>query len=329
MWKNKEVNGKREKNKKICSEEKKEKEKWIKDKKEDIEARLKNIDKAIETCDDIEKDMELHYMRSLIISTYNDIKEPCEEEDPMIILNAELNTNGIIASEKGFDDIYNAPIIEVCENCNEELTKIPTEGILMCERCCEIKEQIYEFNNIVRDKNYKSSNTLSYKKISHFNDLMAQLQCKKNKKKPTQLEMDEISQDIISSGEKIEKVKPKDIRNILKKKGWNHLYDSIPIIECQLKNISAIVLSMEVRKTLRIIFKELQIAWRKIKPKGKNNFPSYNFVYRKIFQLLELDEYMDYFPLPENKNGIKRIEKLAVYWKQMCEICKFEYINVH
>jgi len=64
------------------------------------------------------------------------------------------------------------------------------------------------------------------------------------------------------------------------------------------------------------IFQELQAPFEAIKPKGRSNFPNYNYIFCRIFQHLGCSEFGCFFPLVKSK---AKLEALNAMWFAMCD----------
>ena len=98
----------------------------------------------------------------------------------------------------------------------------------------------------------------AYKRINHFNEWLAQFQAKES----TEIS-DEIYADIYNEITKninmdIQKIKPKQVKSILKKLGYNKYYEHIPHIINVLNGKKAPSLSRKEEGQLRTLFKEIQ-----------------------------------------------------------------------
>ena len=93
----------------------------------------------------------------------------------------------------------------------------------------------------------------------------------------------------------IQKIKPKQMKGILKKLGYNKYYEHIPHIINVMSGKKAPCLSRKEEEQLRTLFKEIQIPFSNNCPPNRKNFLSYSYVLHKFVQLLELDEFYHVF----------------------------------
>ena len=71
------------------------------------------------------------------------------------------------------------------------------------------------------------------------------------------------------------------------------------------------------------MFKLISAPFENNKSKERLNFLSYSFVLHKFFQLLEMDEYLKYFPLLKSREKLRLQDSI---WKKICKELRWEYI---
>ncbi len=218
-----------------------------------------------------------------------------------------------------FDDPYG-----VCEMCDNEMTFSPNEALFYCDNCGH-----QEFVLIDSDKpSYKDPprevTYYAYKRINHFNELLAQHQAKESTEIPEEVFhaiLEELRKERIMNTENI---KPTKIREILKKLKYQHYYEHVTYILNRINGKKPPVMSREVEETLRFMFKEIQPSFIKHCPKNRSNFLSYNFVMYKFCELREYDEYLPCFPLLKNRDKLYNQDKI---WKQICADHNWQFIR--
>lgn len=249
-----------------------------------------------------------------------------------------FNSNSVNVSTKGkllddylniLDNTYDSKknkIIDdsICDKCNSKLNTNYIEGISICTKCGE------QFNILIdSDKpNYKEpnyeSNYFAYKRINHFNEWLSQFQAK---------ESTDISSDIIEKilfelkKERIlnvANISNSKIRDILKKLKLNKFYEHIPYIINKINGKPPPTITKQIEEKLRFMFKEIQTPFEKHCPKNRKNFLSYSYVIHKFIQLLDMDEYLVYFPLLKSREKLYQQDRI---WKNICIDLKWQFIN--
>ena len=211
-----------------------------------------------------------------------------------------------------------------CINCEKEMVFSPNEAVFTCMECGH-----QEFILIDSDKpSYKDppreASYFAYKRINHFNEWLAQFQAKESTEIPQEvfdLILVELKKERIIDTKKIKQTK---IREILKKLKLNKYYEHVPHIINRINGENAPIMSREVEEKLRFMFKEIQPSFHKHCPADRNNFLSYSYVLYKFCELLDLDEYLDCFPLLKNRDKLYGQDKI---WQLICEDLQWQYIK--
>jgi predicted nucleic acid-binding Zn-ribbon protein len=211
-----------------------------------------------------------------------------------------------------------------CINCEKEMVFSQNEAVFTCMDCGH-----QEFILIDSDKpSYKDppreASYFAYKRINHFNEWLAQFQAKESTEIPKEvfdLILVELKKERIIDTKKIKQTK---IREILKKLKLNKYYEHVPHIINRINGEQAPIMSREVEEKLRFMFKEIQSSFLKHCPSDRNNFLSYSYVLYKFCELLELDEYLPYFPLLKNRDKLYGQDKI---WQLICQDLHWEYIK--
>jgi hypothetical protein len=212
----------------------------------------------------------------------------------------------------------------MCEMCDKEMTFSNNEALFFCDSCGH-----QEFVLIDSDKpSYKDPprevTYYAYKRINHFNEWLAQFQAKESTEIPEdvfQAILEELKKERITNAESI---KPGKVREILKKLKCTNFYEHVPYILNRINGKNAPVMSREVEEKLRFMFKEIQGSFVKHCPKTRSNFLSYSYVLYKFCELLELDNYLQCFPLLKNRDKLYNQDKI---WQLICKDLSWEFIR--
>ena len=245
-------------------------------------------------------------------------KEKKEDEGSNIINNYMKNVDDNIINEKYKDYNYNK-----CPQCNCNIHINEISGELSCKKCGNTIKII-----IITEKNSYNDppneiNYFSYKRINHFNEWLAQFQGKENTDIPVNVYKD-INNEIKKNINLIIKdITYKQVREILKKLGYNKYYENIPYIINIITGKNTPKLNRTEEEILRSLFKEIQIPFMKHCPPTRKNFLSYSYVLHKFCQLLEYDNLLTYFPLLKSREKLQQQDEI---WKNICKELKWEYI---
>lgn len=211
-----------------------------------------------------------------------------------------------------------------CQECGADMMFSQTEAMLYCPDC-----GMTEFLLIDSDRpSYKDppreSSYYAYKRINHFNELLAQFQAKGSAEIPQDV-FDQITAELKKQRiTDFKNLKPRQMREVLRKLKLNRQYDHIPYIISRLNGSIAPVMDRETEEKLRHMFKEIQPSFQKHCPKNRRNFLSYAYVLYKFCELLGLDEFLSSFPLLKNRDKLYQQSKV---WEAICKEMGWQYLK--
>ena len=209
----------------------------------------------------------------------------------------------------------------LCKKCNGEFIKVENEGVFICNKCGKQKKYLIR-NEIPSYKDPpKEVCFYAYKRINHFREILAQFQAKETTTIPNEILI------AIKNQIKKERIELKDLNNkkakeILKKLGYNKYYEHIPFIKDKL-GIKPPIMSQELENKLCSLFMDIQKPYANNCPNYRVNFLNYYYVLYKICELLQEEQFLNYFPML--KDPLKRMEQDEI-WKKICHDLKWEYI---
>jgi len=250
--------------------------------------------------------------------TNNDINIETINKDKSSLVNEYLSI-----TNKQYIKKINQENFEICKKCNNPLTCLQHDAIMICNLCGYQELLLVEQNRPILKQNTKDTSHFSYKRINHFREWCNQVQGKESTDIP-----DEIFEKILNEikKEKIHDTKTityNKMREILKRLRINKYYEHINYIINRINGIPTPQFSNELEEKLCNMFRDIQGPFLKHCPKDRKNFLSYSYVLYKFFQILGLNEYLKFFPL------LKSREKLYVQdqiWKKICEELNYEII---
>lgn len=207
--------------------------------------------------------------------------------------------------------------IKKCLQCNIEKVLVYTDGMYVCQNCGESEIVIIDSEK----PNYKetvSSDTkpgYPYKRSNHLSEWLAQFQAKESIEIP-----DEIYNKILAELKKnritnLKALGIKETKKILKTLDLSNYYEHTTFIISKLSGIPPPTINRETEDKIKLMFRQIQAPFDKHCPKDRTNFLSYSYVLHKFFQLLELDEFLKYFPLLKNREKLKVQDTI---WENIC-----------
>lgn len=230
---------------------------------------------------------------------------------------------------KLIDKTYNPKIIfnkdvNKCEDCGVEMTLYVSDGFQVCDKCGRQDSIITESDKPSYKDPPPEVSYFAYKRMNHFNECLSQFQGKESTEVPQEV-LDKLFLEI--KKERINNLallKPIKIKEYLKKLKLNKYYEHIPQILFRITGIPPPNFSKQQEEKLRLMFKEIQSPWREECPKGRKNFLSYDYVLYKFMELLEIDDYKEYFPLLKDRDKRYATDKI---WKGICKRLRWQFIK--
>lgn len=240
------------------------------------------------------------------------------------ITRAKLYDNYLTATDithKNFKKNTN----NICskEDCGGEKRLSQNDGYMVCEKC-GLAEKIL----IVTEKsNYKEPNqdtgTYAYKRINHLTEILSQLQAKESTDIPPKI-FESILREL-----KKRKIDKNDLdifklRRILKKLNYRKYYEHVPHILQIINGKEPPNFTRKDEMKIKKMFRDIQKPFALYCPKNRKNFLNYSYVLHKFCELLELDDYINYFPLLKNNSKLLQHDKI---WKNICGYMNWLYIK--
>lgn len=233
-------------------------------------------------------------------------------------LNAiDTNHRKILKTNNNNNNLCSRP------ECDGEKILSQNDSCLVCKKC--------GFSEIIllnsEKPNYKEpsqdSGTYAYKRINHLTEILSQLQAKESTDIPPKV-FESILREL-----KKRKIDKNDLdifrlRRILKKLNYRKYYEHVPHILQIINGKEPPNFTRQDELRIKKMFKQIQKPFSLYCPKNRKNFLNYSYVLHKFCELLDLDEYVGYFPLLKNNAKLMQHDKI---WKQICEYMKWEWIK--
>jgi len=212
---------------------------------------------------------------------------------------------------------------ELCHKCHNTLTCLQHDAIMICNICGYQEPLLVEQNRPILKQNTKDTSHFSYKRINHFREWCNQVQGKESTDIPN-----EVFEKILNEIKKEKIIDTKSItynkmREILKRLRINKYYEHINYIINRINGIPTPQFSTELEEKLCNMFKDIQAPFLKHCPKERKNFLSYSYVLYKFFQILNLNEYLKFFPLLKSREKLYAQDQI---WKKICEELNYPII---
>lgn len=211
-----------------------------------------------------------------------------------------------------------------CTECGTDMMFSQNEAMLYCPECGMTEFMLIDSDRPSYKDPPRESSYYAYKRINHFNELLAQFQAKGS----TDIPQDVFDQIVAELKKQritdFKNLKYRQMREVLRKLKLNRQYDHIPYIISRLNGSIAPVMDRETEERLRHMFREIQPSFQKHCPKNRRNFLSYSYVLYKFCELLELDDFLASFPLLKNRDKLYQQSKV---WEKICFEMGWEFIR--
>lgn len=292
----------------------------------------------------IEDDTELNnYLLEFvsIVNNYNETDNTFEDTTQKGIMDSFVNAS--INNTR--TELYN----EYIKKFNPELKNITVNklGNKNCCKKCESENLYYnsktssetcndcgltsyilfnEENGVSYTENLEQVSVFNYKRNNHFQECLNQLQAKENTTIPPI-----IIQSLAAEFKKYNITNPKLftpklVKVYLRKLEYNKYYEHIPTIINEFCGLPAPRLTPELEQQLKIMFDEIQAPFEKYRLiicPARKNFLNYNYIFYKMCQLLNKDEFLNCFPLLKSREKLYEHDQI---WKGICKDLRWEFI---
>jgi len=205
--------------------------------------------------------------------------------------------------------------IKYCKLCEIEKILDESKSAYICPNCGEMEI-------IIIDEDRQIKEYSPYKRLNHFKEWLNQFQAKESTEIPEVVYKNiimELNKNRITDLSILNRDK---MQYILKKIGYNHLYEHIPYIINKLNNLPPPKIDRNTETKFLQMFMKIQDPWELYKPKGRKNFLSYSYILYKFCELLELDHLLEYFPLLKSPEKLMDQDQI---WKKFCKYLKWEF----
>lgn len=207
------------------------------------------------------------------------------------------------------------------DDCGKELIISFRDGSYYCE-CGFIETSLVSIEKInYKEPSQEKNTNNAYRRVNHLTEIMSQIQANESTEIPQAVFID-IRREL--KKKKINKARL-DIfmlRRILKRLKKSKYYEHTPHILQIINGKEPPKFTKHHENKIKQMFRDIQKPFEIYRPPNRKNFLSYSYVLHKFCELLELDQYLDYFPLLKNINKLKQHDKI---WKSICAHMKWKY----
>ena len=270
------------------------------------------------------------------VTETNDIESELDQETKKNTeINAQNTCEKVVSNRASLFDMYMSIIdkryasekvkpnyIRMCTQCNTEKTLIQSEGMFVCTKCGETEHVIIESEVPNHKETGNEKPRTPYKKQTHLAETLNQFQAKESTEIPPKIYngiIAELKKLKITNEELVEMKYSKAkilIKQILKKLRFTTYYEHIPFILSKITNKPAPTISRETEEIIKKMFKQTEEPFAKHCPRDRKNFLNYSYVFHKFFEILDMPEFADCFPLLKSRDKLKKADDS---WEKICK----------
>jgi len=216
------------------------------------------------------------------------------------------------------DITHTRPAKKKQNKCNKpdcDGTILVSDGNYVCDICGVAEPYFSTYGKPNYKEQSQDSGVYAYKRINHLTEILSQLQAKESTDIPPRV-FESIHREI-----KKRKICKFDLdifklRRILKKLNLRKYYEHVPHILQIINGKEPPNFSRRDEAKIKKMFKDIQKPFTLFCPKNRKNFLNYSYVLHKFCELLDLDDYISYFPLLKNNTKLLQHDRI---WKNICE----------
>ena len=113
-----------------------------------------------------------------------------------------------------------------------------------------------------------------------------------------------------------------DIKRILREEHMREYHEYVYAIYSNITGNKKLPWAKEIENKIQIMFNQIQTPFKNHCPKERNNFLNYSYVLHKFFEILEMPEYAEKFPLLKNEEKLRNNDRI---WKGICSDLSWKF----
>ena len=211
-----------------------------------------------------------------------------------------------------------------CRSCGSvDIVTRVADSMRVCQGCDAVEFIMVDNERPVKRDAPKDSSSFYFKRLSHFNEWLAQIQGKDNPAVPEEIigyVMEELRRHNIHNAADINN---SQIRTILKKLKLSRYYEHVPYIISRIRGVPSDRMPVVLEEKLKRMFCRIQSPFVRHSPAMRKNFLSYGYVLHKFVELLGEDAYLSKFPLLKSREKLRMQDSI---WKAICNDLDWQFI---
>lgn len=210
-----------------------------------------------------------------------------------------------------------------CSACGYPTILNAPESLRQCPHCDAVEYVVIDNERPPQRDVPKDSATFSFKRLSHFNEWLSQVQGRDHHSVPERAigaVMLELKKHGVANAVD---VTPSQVRTILKKIKLSKYYEHVPYILSRIRGVPPDRMPPHLEESLRQMFRRIQIPFITHSPSSRKNFLSYGYVLHKFVQLLGEERYMSKANLLKSRDKLRAQDRI---WKCICKDLNWEFV---
>jgi hypothetical protein len=209
----------------------------------------------------------------------------------------------------------------LCVKCTGEKVLCQNDGCFVCKSCGDVETILIGTEKPNYKEPTQDSGTYAYKRINHLTEILSQLQAKESTDIPAKI-FENVNREIKKRKINKDDLDMFSLRKILKKLSYRKYYEHSPHMLQIINGKEPPNFTRKDEMRIKKMFRDIQKPFALYCPKDRKNFLNYSYVLHKFCELLELDDYLEYFPLLKNTTKLKQHDKI---WKNICKHMRWKY----
>jgi hypothetical protein len=200
-----------------------------------------------------------------------------------------------------------------CNNCNSFDKIIATKDHYVCTECGISQGTIISNAVAYNDRSTGGSSgneTADYKRFNYFKEILLQIQGNELTEIPQSVIdkiINELSKENITD---LSKLTIEKVKTLLKKTNNSKWYEHSSLIITKITNNATIKIPVEVQEKLFYMFKKIDNDFDR--HSFRANFFSFPYIIHKLFELLNLSEFYQFFPYLDDRS---KLHAQDLMWK--------------
>lgn len=211
--------------------------------------------------------------------------------------------------------------MEFCSECNVEKVISFKDGMMICPKCGISQQHNLDPYTILSYTTTQDQNAFSYQLINHFIEIITNFKGKEKRFIPLKV-LDNILEKMREHDILPENLTRSKLREILKSLHYSLYYKNISSLYYCITGKEPPQQTQREDRFLIWAFNPIKESFEKYCPPDRVNFIHYHYIFRKLLEIMGLEEQAKLIPLPKSE---KRLRWHNAIWACICADNGFPY----